>query len=190
MQGNVRELVNLFATCLPVEAPIYEFGAYQAQAAEIADMRPFFQGMAYVGCDRRQGPGVDHELDLHDMDLESCVARTALCLEALEHCEYPDRVVSEIHRILEPGGLMLLTTVFNFPIHLHPSDFWRFTPQALAFLLTAKFEHFIVGFTGPSENPVSVFAVAQREPEEGEERVGFERIMSSAPDWKFHWFNI
>lgn len=190
MQDSIRELVNLFATCLPVQAPVYEFGAYQVQPADFSDMRQFFHGLPYVGCDMRPGPGVDHELDLYDMDLESCVAKTALCLETLEHCQYPDRVVSELHRVLDTGGLLLLTTVFDFPIHGHPSDFWRFTPQALILLLSAKFEHFIVGHTGPRETPVSVFAVAQREPEEGLERVDFTRLKTSVPDWKFHWWEM
>jgi hypothetical protein len=37
-------------------------------------------------------------------------------------------------RVLRPGGVAIHTTCFINPIHGYPSDFWRFTPDALALL--------------------------------------------------------
>jgi hypothetical protein len=42
--------------------------------------------------------------------------------------------VEQTWRVLRPGGIAIHTTVFCFPIHGAPSDFWRYTPDALRFL--------------------------------------------------------
>ena len=41
------------------------------------------------------------------------------------------QVIAEIKRVLKPGGLIVLTTRFAFPVHDAPSDYWRFTPYGL-----------------------------------------------------------
>ena len=40
----------------------------------------------------------------------------------------------ETLRVLKPGGIAVHTTCFINPIHGVPSDYWRFTPEALRFL--------------------------------------------------------
>jgi len=58
-----------------------------------------------------------------------------VCDQVLEHVEgNPQRAVDEIHRVLKPGGVAVLTTCFLNPIHNDPGDFWRFTPSALKML--------------------------------------------------------
>ena len=55
--------------------------------------------------------------------------------QVLEHIEGdPFQAISECHRVLRPGGIALHTTCFVNPVHGAPSDFWRFTPDALALL--------------------------------------------------------
>jgi SAM-dependent methyltransferase len=58
-----------------------------------------------------------------------------LNLEALEHVAYPQKSIDEIHRILRPEGLLILTTVMHFRIHPSPKDYWRFTPDGIELLL-------------------------------------------------------
>ena len=58
--------------------------------------------------------------------------------QVLEHVEGdPFGAVAESLRVLRPGGHAVHTTCFINPVHGAPSDFWRFTPQALALLGTA-----------------------------------------------------
>lgn len=52
--------------------------------------------------------------------------------QVLEHTEQPFRAVSESLRVLRPGGRAIHTTCFMNPVHADPSDYWRFTPAALA----------------------------------------------------------
>src|SRR5262249_13390174 len=63
---------------------------------------------------------------------------------------------------LRPDGALFISCPFYFHIHEHPSDYWRFTPQALEILL-ADFPQKVVGWHGPARRPASVWAVAFRE---------------------------
>ncbi len=58
-----------------------------------------------------------------------------LCTEVLEHLPEPQRAVDEMFRVLKPGGTLLLTTRFLFPIHDAPHDYFRFTKYGLRHLL-------------------------------------------------------
>jgi SAM-dependent methyltransferase len=151
MRKAIRALVRLIADALPVAEPIYEFGALQVPGQEyIADLRPLFPGKEYIGCDVREGTGVDRVLDLHDLDLPDEVAGTVFMFETLEHVEYPRKAMSEVYRVLRTGGFLAMTSVLNFQIHEYPYDYWRFTPQAFRSLLK-QFDTSFVGFAG---NPV------------------------------------
>ena len=58
-----------------------------------------------------------------------------LCTEVLEHLPEPQRAIDEMFRVLRPGGTLLLTTRFLFPIHDAPHDYFRFTKYGLRYLL-------------------------------------------------------
>lgn len=58
-----------------------------------------------------------------------------ICTEVLEHTRYPWKATKEIHRLLKPGGMVGLTTPFNFRIHGPAPDCWRFTAEGLKILL-------------------------------------------------------
>ena len=59
-----------------------------------------------------------------------------LSVDVFEHIDRPWRAGEEIVRILRPGGLVYTSTLFSWRYHPCPIDFWRYTPEALAFLLT------------------------------------------------------
>lgn len=65
-----------------------------------------------------------------------------LCTEVLEHVPEPIRVVNELHRILRPGGVLLLTAPLGSGLHQEPYHFYGgYTPYWYAtFLQRAGFE--------------------------------------------------
>lgn len=54
---------------------------------------------------------------------------TVISMNTLEHVFNAQTVLSELHRVLRPGGELVLSTPFLFPIHGHPDDFFRPTPS-------------------------------------------------------------
>jgi len=52
--------------------------------------------------------------------------------QVLEHVEgSPFDAFKESVRVVKSGGYVCHTTCFINPVHAHPNDFWRFTPDAL-----------------------------------------------------------
>ena len=55
-------------------------------------------------------------------------------MEVLEHVINPLSAASEISRILKPGGRLIASTPFMFPLHDRPHDYFRYTRYGLACL--------------------------------------------------------
>lgn len=58
-------------------------------------------------------------------------ARAVISLSVLEHLKFPQQALKEMFRIMEPGGKILLSTPFAFPLHSAPSDYRRWTTYGL-----------------------------------------------------------
>jgi len=55
----------------------------------------------------------------------------AIATEVFEHCSDPESVMSEICRVLKPGGRLFCTVPFLWPLHEVPHDEYRYTPFSL-----------------------------------------------------------
>jgi ubiquinone/menaquinone biosynthesis C-methylase UbiE len=88
-----------------------------------------------VGFDVREGKGVDVVGDAHNLPFADGEFEQVLCTEVLEHLHTPERALAEMGRVLEPGGVLILTTRFIFPLHDVPGDYFRFTKYGLRHLL-------------------------------------------------------
>lgn len=149
---------------LPILEPIVEVGARAAAGQEdIADIRGLFPNTDYVGCDIQEGPGVDRIEDVHALTFETGSIGTILCLETLEHVRDPIRAVEEMHRVLQPGGMLAMSSLMFFPIHEHPWDLWRFTPEGFENLLS-PFESKLVMAHGWDLMPEGVYAIGIKGP--------------------------
>jgi SAM-dependent methyltransferase len=58
-----------------------------------------------------------------------------LLTEVIEHLPNPTQAMSEIARVLSPGGVLLLTWPFCYGLHELPNDYTRFTEFGMAVLL-------------------------------------------------------
>lgn len=88
-----------------------------------------------VALDVRHGLGVQILGDAQALGLADGTFDVVLCTEVLEHLPEPQRAIDEMFRVLKPGGTVLLTTRFLFPIHDAPHDYFRFTKYGLRHLL-------------------------------------------------------
>ena len=88
-----------------------------------------------VAVDIKPGRGVHVVGDAMALAFADDSFDVVLCTEMLEHVPEPQRAVDEMRRVLRPGGLLLLTTRFLFPIHDAPHDYFRYTKYGLRHLL-------------------------------------------------------
>lgn len=97
-------------------------------------LRPPSKATHYVGLDV---PGThyarpDLYWDGQQIPMADCKVDCAILTEVLEHCPQPERLLSEVQRVLRPGGFLFLTVPFLWPLHDIPHDEYRYTPFALS----------------------------------------------------------
>jgi len=166
MRPAVLEFARDVARGFPLAEPLVELGARAAEGQEgIADLRGIFGAREHIGCDIQEGPGVDRIEDIHHLTFDDASVGTIICLETLEHVADPIRAVQEMHRVLRPGGVLAISSLMFFPIHAHPWDFWRFTPEGFDLLLR-PFESSLVVAQGWDLMPEGVFGVGVKGPAE------------------------
>ena len=159
LHGVARAVVESFE--LP--EPVLEIGSYQVEGQEsLINLRSLFSNKSYTGIDMRPGRGVDCVADVESLPYATASAGTVVALSTFEHVPRFWRGFEEVHRVLRPDGVLFVSCPFHFHIHNHPSDYWRFTPEAFRVLLS-PYPQRIVGWHGPKNRPSSVWAVAFRE---------------------------
>ena len=80
--------------------------------------------------DAKRG-NVDFACPADDIPLPDASLDSILCTEVLEHVPDPLAVWREFHRLLRPGGKVLLATPMYWPGHEEPYDFYRYTEFGL-----------------------------------------------------------
>ncbi len=159
MRELIKEFLKIVSETASIKEPIVEFGSLQVQGQEgYADLRSFFRGKKYIGADIQKGRGVDQILNLHNIDLRSESVGTVLIMDTLEHVEFPRKAIDEVYRILKPNGILVVSSVMNFPIHDYPHDYWRFTPEGFKSLMKI-FPCFLVDFAGNKKCPHTVIGI-------------------------------
>ncbi|MEI6863755.1 MAG: class I SAM-dependent methyltransferase [Candidatus Adlerbacteria bacterium] len=93
--------------------------------------------------------------DVHDLPIADGLYDIVMCSETFEHFHNPFRAATEIARILKPGGLLFITTRFNFPVHDAPHDYWRYTPYGLRTVLK-DFEILEEGVEGDAFSTIAI----------------------------------
>lgn len=162
MRRAIRTSVEQFVKCFAPSGPVIEIGSRYAPGYRArCDLRPLFPGAPYVGCDLREGPGVDRIEDAEALTFPDGSARTVLCFETLEHVRHPARALAQLRRVLSDDGLLAMSVPFTFRLHGFPEDYWRFTASGVHALLS-DFEAATVFALGPRLKPAFVFAVAAR----------------------------
>jgi len=59
---------------------------------------------------------------------------TGVCLSVLEHVQNPFAVFQALYQIMQPNSLLIISTIFAYPYHPSPDDYWRFSPACLRYL--------------------------------------------------------
>jgi SAM-dependent methyltransferase len=146
--------------CFPFEEPILDTCA----GWEPNFYQPLFSGKRYIKQDMQDfdPPCIDILCDITNMKPipDESIGLVLNC-ESLEHIQNPQKAIDEIHRVLRPNGLLILTTVMHFKIHRAPKDYWRFTPDGIELLLS-RFKIIDCTLEGDSKRPKGIWVTAQK----------------------------
>ncbi|WP_268890881.1 class I SAM-dependent methyltransferase [Cognatilysobacter lacus] len=102
---------------------------------------------AYVGLDHPAIGGATYGArptifgDATRLPLRDGVFDYVVALEVVEHLPDPYAALQEMARVIKPGGGLILSMPFMYPVHDDPHDYQRFTEHGLARALA------MVGFT-------------------------------------------
>lgn len=131
---KLRENIKNFIKSLSEE--------YDSEDTLVMDVAPeihmgakeFFKKSIIKTIDINPESGADYIMDLcvtNNDVVEDEKFDLIICTEVLEHVNNPFLVVNELKRILKTGGIVAVSTPFNFRIHGPLPDNWRFTIYGL-----------------------------------------------------------
>jgi SAM-dependent methyltransferase len=129
---------NFIARCSELQAPrVLELGTLRSVEDRSTMHRDWVPHAGeFLGTDIEAGADVDLVADLHRLSevAGSESFDVILSCSTFEHLKYPTLAAHEIMKTLRVGGLLFVQTHQSFPLHGYPSDFFRFSQDALASL--------------------------------------------------------
>lgn len=103
--------------------------------------KSLFRVEKYIGVDF-ENPGHPHTQEQIDvfyngktLPFENNFFDSVFSSEVFEHIFNLDEILKEIHRVIKPGGKMLITCPFSICEHEVPHDFARYSSYAIKYLL-------------------------------------------------------
>jgi hypothetical protein len=175
LRDHIKQIIELLSQRIEFPEPIVELGALQVEAqVGYADLRPFFPRKLYIGCDFREGPGVDRiENPEIGFSFDDNTIGSLISCDTFEHIFDIFATVREIERVLVAGGILVAVSVMYWPIHSYPNDYWRFTPECFRRLL-GGFADLIIIPLGDKMFPHTVVGIGRKQrlfPEGFRERI-------------------
>ena len=76
-------------------------------------------------------PHVELVADVARLPFRDECVDMVICESVLEHIAKPERVVSEITRVLKKGGYIYVSVPFVYPFHASPNDYFRWSKNGI-----------------------------------------------------------
>jgi len=99
------------------------------------------QAETHFGIDISSGPQVDAIIAPNEpWPLVNSSFDVVICLQVLQYVADLNNLFNEIHRVLKPGGALIMTFPFAYNQHTVVKDYWRFSVDGMQELLAARFK--------------------------------------------------
>lgn len=112
---------------IPARQTILDLGGHKHSRRGLFDIRSYDHSVFWANISSEKG--ADLLSDAAAVALSAKSFDIVICSELLEHVPDPRPVLAESFRLLKPGGTLLITVPFLFPIHADPHDYGRYTDQ-------------------------------------------------------------
>jgi SAM-dependent methyltransferase len=126
LSDDIRRLIAELPKA-PSGAVALDLGSDKCPYRELLESR----GYTVKTLDLTLQSGADYAGSAEETGLPSESFEVVLCTQVIEHCMNPWRALSEAHRILKPGGALIVSAPHVWFYHPHPTDHWRFTQEGL-----------------------------------------------------------
>lgn len=116
---------------------VLDVGGGERFQKDLAAYRELFRHTDYKTLDIEARYRPDIVASIYKIPLPSESMGAIICKSVLEHLEEPGQAVSEMRRILKPGGKILAYVPFIYPYHARAGvyrDYLRFSEDALRYL--------------------------------------------------------
>ncbi len=147
-EASIEDALDELAAGLESGARLLDAGAGEGKH------KGRFARQRYVGVDLGVGDGtwnysrLDAVADLERLPFADGCFDACINVVTLEHLREPKKALSEMARVLRPGGRFVLAAPLEWEVHQAPHDYFRYTRFGLEYLLTEA------GFSGLRVEPV------------------------------------
>ena len=132
-----------YITALLIESSLAQSGGYvKGLTLDVGCGRKPYEKTFFAGAEKYVG--MDYLTDRSKPDIVGSATDipladnsfdTVVCTEVLEHVPDPLKALREMHRVLKPGGHLILSTPMYFPRHEVPYDYFRYPYDGLLHLV-------------------------------------------------------
>lgn len=122
---DVDEFLTRQLTTLPQRSRLLDLGG--VKHSRRARSQPTKERLQVTAANIASNKGIDVLADALHLPFATASYPAILCSEVLEHVSDPLAALQHIYRVLQPGGVVLLTIPFMFRQHADPTDYGRYT---------------------------------------------------------------
>jgi SAM-dependent methyltransferase len=122
----LRAFVERAGASIPAGSRVLDAGAGDCRYAP-AFAHAFYESADFLQVEGKVYADVTYVCDLSELPVEDARFDIVLCTQVLEHVPDPVAVLTELHRVLRPGGTLWISCPFFYEEHEAPFDFFRYT---------------------------------------------------------------
>jgi SAM-dependent methyltransferase len=136
-----HKIINLeqYALFFNKNSNLIEFGTKRSDIKVKTSHEDLFnnQYATYTKTDFQNGVDVDIVADIHTCSNQLGLNKYdgIVCMSVFEHVKRPWIACNELFKILKSNGYVYISTHQTFPLHGYPSDYFRFSVDALKLIM-------------------------------------------------------